>query len=154
MILLGLRLAQFVTAAVVLGLTSYFLHQYYQYGVGSFNCLAYSVVIAAISVCLSLIWAISSSTTLTHIGADFVFSGAWFAVFAVLQDYYDDGSRCGSTSVWGNFDLTNDYCGQWNAAKAFAFLTAIFYFASLIVGLLAWDRARQTAATADGAPAR
>jgi hypothetical protein len=151
---LTLRLAQFVTAAVVLGLTSYFLHQYNKYGVGPFNRLVYSAVIAAISVCLSLLWAISPSATLTHIGIDLIFSGAWFAVFGLLQDYSDDGLKCGSTWAWGNIDLTDNYCGQWNAAQAFAFLTAIFWFASFLVGILAWSKAKHAAAATDGAPAR
>lgn len=150
----GLRLAQLITAAVVLGLTSYFMHELHQPRVGPFACLFYSVVIAAISVCLSLVWAISANTSLTQIGSDFVSTGAWFAVFAVLQDYFDDGSKCGSTWAWNNLDVTNNYCGQWNTAKAFAFLAAMFFLASFIVCLLAWDGARQRASTAEGVPAR
>lgn len=151
---LSLRLAQFITAAVVLGLTSYFLHQYNKHSIGPFNRLVYSVVIAATSVCLSLLWAITPSATLTHVGADIILSGAWFAVFGLLQDYSDDGLKCGSAWAWGNIDLTDNYCGQWSAAQAFAFLAAIFWFASFIVGILAWSKKKHAATAAEGVPAK
>jgi hypothetical protein len=149
-----LRIAQFITAAVVLGLIAYFLHQYDKYHVGPFNRLVYSVIIAAISVWLSLLWVILPHATWAHWLTDLIFCAAWFAVFGLLQDYYDDSINCGSTWAWNNINFTNNYCGQWNAAQAFSFLAAVFWFASFIVGVLAWSKAKHAPVATDGAPAR
>ncbi|KAF1934004.1 uncharacterized protein M421DRAFT_110237 [Didymella exigua CBS 183.55] len=151
---IALRVAQFITAAVVLGLTAFFLHQYDKYHIGPFNRLVYSVVIAALSVWLSLLWVVLPHATWAHFGTDLIFCAAWFAVFGLLQDYYDDSMKCGSMWAWNNIDLTNNYCGQWNAAQAFSFLAAVFWFASFIVGILAWSKARHSPVATDGAPAR
>jgi hypothetical protein len=151
---IALRFAQFVSAAVVLGLTAYFLHQHEAHNVGPFSRLIYSVVIAAISVWLSLLWMILPHATIVHFVTDLFFCAGWFAVFGLLQDYYHDSLNCGSTWDWASIRLRNSYCGQWNAAQAFSFLAAVFWFASFIVGIVAWSkRDRQTVAT-DGGPVR
>lgn len=147
-----LRLAQFVSAAIVLGLSAYFLHQYDTHRIGPFARLVYSTIISALSVWLALLWIALPHATFVHIGTDLLFCGAWFAVFGLLQDYYDDAIECGSIWKWGSIDLTDNYCGQWNAAQAFAFLAAVFWFASFLVGVLVWSRGRAPVAT-DGAPA-
>jgi hypothetical protein len=132
---LALRSAQFVCAAIVLGLSTYFLHQYDTHHIGLW---------------IAIIWMLHGTASLVHIGADLFFCAAWFAVFGLFQDYYDDQIKCGSVWNWGNIDLTNNYCGQWNAAQAFSFLSAVGWFASFLVGVLAWRRARHPVAT-DGA---
>lgn len=150
---ISLRVAQFITATVVLGLTSYFLHEYDNHSAGNFNRLIYSAVISAISVCLSFFWTILPHATWAHIGADLIFCAAWFAVFGLLQSYYDD-INCGDTWAWGSINFTKNYCGQWNATQAFSFLAAIFWFASFIVALLAWSKARHSPVVTDDAPAK
>lgn len=90
--------------------------------------------------------------TLVHTGTDLLLCAAWFAVFGLLQDYYNDRMQCGSSWSWGGIDLTDNYCGQWNAAQAFSFLAAVFWFASFVVGLLAWSRRDRTVGDAEGAP--
>ncbi|KAF3004269.1 hypothetical protein E8E13_008290 [Curvularia kusanoi] len=147
----ALRFAQFVCAAIVLGLSAYFLHQYDAHHVGPFNRLVFSTVVSAITVWLAVLWMALDHSTVIHIGTDLFFCAAWFAVFGLLQDYYDDQIKCGSVWNWGSIGVTNNYCGQWNAAQAFSFLAAVFWFASFLVGILAWSRARATVA-ADGAP--
>jgi hypothetical protein len=147
---LALRSAQFVCAAIVLGLSTYFLHQYDTHHIGPFNRLAFSTIISSVSLWIAIIWMLHGTASLVHIGADLFFCAAWFAVFGLFQDYYDDQIKCGSVWNWGNIDLTNNYCGQWNAAQAFSFLSAVGWFASFLVGVLAWRRARHPVAT-DGA---
>lgn len=147
---LALRLAQFVCAAIVLGLSAYFLHLYDTHHIGPFNRLVFSTAIASVSLWIAVIWTLHGTATLVHIGADLFFSAAWFAVFGLFQDYYADWIKCGSVWDWGGVGLVGSYCGQWNAAQAFSFLSAVAWFASFLVGILAWQRARYPVA-ADGA---
>ncbi|KAF9698822.1 hypothetical protein EKO04_003156 [Ascochyta lentis] len=151
---IALRFAQFVSAAIVLGLTAYFLHQREAHNIGPMSRLIYSIIIAAISLWLALLWMILPHSTIVHFVTDLLFCAAWFAVFGLLQDYYDDQLQCGSPWAWGNIRLTNNYCGQWNAAQAFSFLAAVFWFASFIVGILSWSKRDRTPVTTDNAPAR
>lgn len=152
-IAIALRFAQFVSSTIVLGLTAYFLHKYDESHIGPFSRLVYVVVVAALSTWISLLWMVLPTATSVHFVSDLIFCASWFAAFGLLQDYYDDQIECGSTWKWGDIDVTNNYCGQWNAAQAFSFLAAVFWFVSFIVGILAWSNARATVAT-DGAPAR
>lgn len=68
---LGLRIAQFVFAVIVLGLTAYFLHARNKYGVGPFARLVYSVVWSSLSIIASVIWAIPTTSSMTGYGSDF-----------------------------------------------------------------------------------
>jgi hypothetical protein len=89
---LALRFAQFVCAAIVLGLTAHFLHIYNKHATvsndGPFDRLIYSAVIASISAVLALVWTVPSPNSIVHWGVDLVFAGAWLAVFGILQDWY------------------------------------------------------------------
>lgn len=145
-ILMALRLAQFICAAVVLGLTSYFLHLEHKHSIGPFGRL-YSAIIAAVSLATALFWLVpSTAIPLAHVIADLLFCGAWFAVFGLLQDWYADAMHCGSTWDWDEMSLRNGLCGKWNAAQAFAFMAAILWFISFIMGVLAWKRHGATSA--------
>lgn len=140
---IALRIAQLISSAVVLSLSAYFLHQRSQNpSAGPFARLIYTVVIAAISVWLSLLWIFLPHATLVHFITDLILCAAWFAVFGVLQDWFDDALRCGSSWDWGNIGLSGGTCGMWNAAQAFTFLSAVFWFASFLVGVLAFSHLR------------
>jgi hypothetical protein len=85
--------------------------------------------------------------------ADLLFCAMWFAVFGLLQDTYEDGMNCGNKWKWADMALKNGMCGQWNAAQAFAFLSAIFWFASFVLGLLVWKSAARRPVGGVAAPA-
>jgi hypothetical protein len=157
----ALRAAQFICAAVVLGLTSYLLHLNHKYNIGPVGrlctpplspssplsspfcythlpSLVYAVVIAAISVVASLIWLLPTVHHIANYIADLLFCAMWFAVFGLLQDSYENEMMCGNKWHWEDMGLKNGMCGQWNAAQAFSFIEAILWFASFVLGLLVW----------------
>jgi hypothetical protein len=138
---LALRFAQFVCAAIVLGLTAHFLHIYNKHATvsndGPFDRLIYSAVIASISAVLALVWTVPSPNSIVHWGVDLVFAGAWLAVFGILQDWYDNALMCGNGWHWRFF---NGGCGEWSVAQAFAFLSAVLWFMSFVVGLFVWSK--------------
>lgn len=151
---MALRLAQFVCATVVLGLSSYLLYLEHEHDIGPFSRLFYSAIISSISVIASLIWLISSTILpVTHIVADLLFCGAWFAVFGLLQDWYKDVMYCGSKWSWYAMSAREGLCGNWNAVQAFAFLSAIFWFVSCMLGVLAWKKDSTAPAATGSAPA-
>jgi hypothetical protein len=65
-----LRLGQFIFAAIVLGLTAYFLHQHNRHGVGPFARLVYSVVWSSLSIIFAIIWAIPTTSSMTGYVSD------------------------------------------------------------------------------------
>ncbi|KAF1941542.1 hypothetical protein EJ02DRAFT_512340 [Clathrospora elynae] len=146
----ALRFAQFLCAAIVLGLTSYFLQQNHKYDLGPFGRLFYSVVIAAVSVVVALLWMLPTTHHIVNYMTDLFFCGAWFAVFGLLQDWFEDQMHCGSSWQWDHMGLHDNLCGQWNAAQAFSFLSAVFWFASFVLGILVWKRASAPVATTAG----
>jgi hypothetical protein len=75
---LVLRVAQFVFAAIVLGLTAYFIYQRNRYGVGPLGRTIYTLVIATFSVIGSLVWMIPTKSSIASYASDFFFSAAWF----------------------------------------------------------------------------
>ncbi|KAF1838753.1 hypothetical protein BDW02DRAFT_465340, partial [Decorospora gaudefroyi] len=135
---LALRISQFLCAAVVLGLTAYLLHLTHKHSTGPFGRLTYTVVLSATSTLASLIWMLPTTPHMVNLIGDLLFCGAWFAVFALLQDWYEDSLGCGSTWAWSQMGREGR-CGQWNAAQAFAFLAAVFWFASFVLGVVVWS---------------
>ena len=72
---LFLRFAQFVCAAIVLGLVAYFLDRRNdnQWD-GLFGRLVYTIVIAALSVLFSLVWLIPTASAMMHYPFDLLMS--------------------------------------------------------------------------------
>lgn len=65
-----LRAAQFIFAAIVLGLTAYFLHQRLRHGVGPFGRVIYTVIWSSLSILFSIIWMIPTKSTIASYGSD------------------------------------------------------------------------------------
>jgi hypothetical protein len=132
-----LRFAQFVCVAVVLVQASYLLHhQQHQYYNDSYGRLAYSVVIAIISLIASLTWILPITSHIVNVIGDVLLCSAWFAVFGLLQDWYQNAMSCGSIWAWNEMSLRNSLYSKWNNAQAFSFLNAVSWFASFAAALL------------------
>lgn len=65
-----LRIAQFVFATIVLGLTAYFLYQRTRHGVGPFARIVFTVIWASLSIIFAIIWAIPTSSSMTGYVSD------------------------------------------------------------------------------------
>ena len=88
-----LRLAELVFGAIVLGITSHYLHL--TKGVSAWNQgrFIYTDVIAALSIILALIWLFPFSRSFIHWPADLAISIAWFVSFGLLVRWL--GGSCG-----------------------------------------------------------
>ncbi|EOD44951.1 hypothetical protein GTA08_BOTSDO08150 [Neofusicoccum parvum] len=133
-----LRFGEFVAAAVCLGLSAHFLHQYNETGTGPHGRTIYVIVIAAISVVVSLIWMIPFTGTFFHYPFDFVLSLAWFAAFAALVNYIHD-QNCGGVFHWRGL-ARGGFCDRWKADEAFAFIGACFWLASTLLGAYVYHK--------------
>jgi hypothetical protein len=65
-----LRVAQFVFAAVVLGLTAYFIHSRMRHGVGPFGRTIFAIVWSSLSILFSVIWMIPTKSSMASYGSD------------------------------------------------------------------------------------
>ena len=135
-----LRAAQFVFAAIVLGLTAYFLHARVRHGVGPFGRIVYTVIWSSLSILFSIIWMIPTKSTIASYGSDLVFTAGWAAAFGVLVRYFNT-QACGSAWAWTGFSLSrSNTCGQWKAAQAFSFLSLVVWFATFVLGVITYHR--------------
>lgn len=65
-----LRVAQFVFAAVVLGLTAYFMYARQRRDVGPFGRTIFAIVWSSLSILFSIIWMIPTKSTIMSYGSD------------------------------------------------------------------------------------
>lgn len=147
-----LRFGEFVCAAVVLGIISWFLHQYDKFGIGPLGREVYTVIIAALSVIFSIVWLIPTTGSMLHYPADLFLAAAWFAAFGVLVNWIEK-INCGGIFHWGGILARGSYCGKWKAAEAFSFIGACFWFASFLLGVYVYHKLSRPA-TVDGAGRR
>jgi len=135
---LALRFAEFVCAAVVLGIDAHFLNIHHKYHTGSLGREIYVIVIAVLAIILALVWMLPTRSAMLHVPADIIIGLAWFAAFGVLVNYIKS-QNCGGFFTWGNITHGSE-CDKWQAAEAFSFLSAIFWMASAIVGLWVYHK--------------
>ncbi|KAK4149955.1 CASP-like protein UU5 [Chaetomidium leptoderma] len=142
-----LRLAELAFAAIVAGLNGKYLHAAQGASSWQLGRFIYAEVVAGISIVLAIIWLIPFSGSFTSWPGDLFISVAWFAAFGLLVDWL--GGNCGDVFNWGgiSFDGTAS-CTQWKATIAFAFLSAICWLVSAILGFY-WVR-RHRAVAVDG----
>jgi succinate dehydrogenase hydrophobic anchor subunit len=112
---------------------SYELHLHHESHAGDgdpFGREVYTEILSAISLLLSLVWMIPFN--IMHYPADFLLSAGWFADFAVLLIWLHK-IDCGSAFGWNGIQHLHNDCTRWRASEAFAFLSAIFWFASFVL---------------------
>ena len=88
-----LRLAELAFAAIVLGITSHYLHV--TKGVSAWNQgrFIYTDVVAGLSVVLAIIWLFPFSGSFIHWPADLFISIMWFVSFGLLVNWLN--GSCG-----------------------------------------------------------
>jgi hypothetical protein len=150
LISLILRFTEFVCAAVVLGIDANFINKYRHNQGGPIGREIYIIIWAVFSVLFSLFHMIPTVHSMLHVVADIIFSAGWFAAFGLLVNYIR-GVNCGSYFTWGMFHpishqitrLTYNLggithggvCNQWQAEEAFAFIAAVAWLLSAVVGV-------------------
>ncbi|KAK4190702.1 CASP-like protein UU5 [Podospora australis] len=133
-----LRLAELAFAAVVAGLNGDFLHA--SRGASSWDLARhiYTEVVAGLSILFAIVWLFPFSGSFIHYPADFFLSILWFIAFGLLVDWLN--GSCGYIFDWGEFSFRDTAsCSQFKAVVAFAFLSAICWLVSAILGLY-WTR--------------
>jgi hypothetical protein len=128
---LGLRFAEFVCAAVVLGLDAHFLKIHHDQHTGPLGREIYIIVLSCLSVVLALLWMLPTIHAMLHVPADIIISLGWFASFGLLvNELHKTG--CGSYFTWRGLSH-GGVCHQWQAAEAFSFIGAVLWAVSAIV---------------------
>lgn len=106
-----LRVAQFVFAVVVLGLTAYFMHERTRRGIGPFARTIFAIVWSSLSIIFSIVWMIPTKSTMASYGSDLrkslslltlVMQQRWTNAHQSSQQAGPPSSRCwssGSTAL-------------------------------------------------------
>lgn len=139
-----LRLGELAFAAIVAGITGEFLHQSQGASSWELGRHIYSIVVAAISIVLAVVWLIPFSGSFIHWPADFLISVMWFVSFGLLVDWLNGG--CGYVFNWGGILGHDNFCAKQKANVAFAFLSAILWLVSALLGIY-WVRRHETVTT-------
>jgi len=142
-----LRVGELAFACVVAGLTGEYLHSVEHVSTGTKGRFIYTEVIAAISILLALLWLLPFSGGFIHWPIDLFLFAAWIVSFALMVNFL--GDSCGSTFDWSN-NFGSGQCQHFKADEAFAFLSAIFWLVSALVGIYYVHRHRTTATTTTG----
>ena len=91
----------------------------------------YSIVVAALSIFLSIIWLIPFGSSIVHYPTDLIMFLLWIIVYGLMVSFIAP-LNCGSIWAWG--DITQQgTCQKWKAAIVFSFLSAVFWFVSALV---------------------
>ncbi|KAM0333293.1 hypothetical protein ACHAQA_001954 [Verticillium albo-atrum] len=134
-----LRTAELAFAAIVTGLVGHYLDVSTASAWTNARHI-YTIVVSAISILLALLWILPFSSTFVHWPVDLFISILWFVAFGLLVDLIGNG--CGGVFNWSNITIRgDDACGRFKAIVAFAFLSAICWLASAVIGFF-WTRRR------------
>ncbi|KAJ5966352.1 hypothetical protein N7481_013066 [Penicillium waksmanii] len=129
-----LRIAEIAFAAVVAGIIGHYLHSFREIEPWPQGRWIYTEVVAGISILFGLLWLIPFSSGFFSWPLDVLISFAWFAAFGLLVNTINQ-LPCGGIWNWNFIRHRNDVCGRWKAAEAFAFLSAIVWLVSALVGI-------------------
>lgn len=148
---MALRAAELVFAAIVAGVTGEYLHKSNasSWDLGRF---IYTEAVAALSILFALLWLIPFSGTFIHWPVDIFMSILWWISFGLLVDLI--GTGCGGIFDWNNVAPRGDQCGKFKADIAFAFLSALLWLVSALVGFFWVQKRERRVARADAAHAR
>jgi len=139
-----LRVLELVSATIVVGIVGDALHDADMAHSRPSSRFIYTEVVAALSMLLSLLLLIPFTAGFDLWPLDFVFFILWIVAFSLLADWIIP-MNCNWT--WGNGYLENDaatQCSLWKAALAFAFISAVLWLLSSLVGMWFMWRTRGT----------
>ncbi|KAI1085188.1 membrane-associating domain-containing protein [Whalleya microplaca] len=132
------RLAELAFAAIVAGINGDYLHSVKNTSSWDQGRFIYTEVVAGIAIFLSLIWLFPFSGSFVHWPIDIIISICWFVAFGLLVNYLD--GACGYVFNWNGVSFSRyDACGRWKAVIAFAFVSAICWLVSALIGII-WVR--------------
>jgi len=145
LISLCLRAAEFICAAVVIGLDAHFLYIHHKTKYGPLGREIYVIVLSSLALLLSLVWMLPTTSAMLHVPMDLIISLGWFAAFGVLVNFLHS-SGCGSAFSWGGITHGGS-CNQWQAAEAFSFISGCLWAASALIGLWVYHRVSRNRTT-------
>ncbi|KAK0638908.1 membrane-associating domain-containing protein [Cercophora newfieldiana] len=133
-----LRLAELAFAAIVAGLTGVYLAANKGASSWSLGRFIYTEIVAGLSIIFAIVWLFPFSGSFIHWPTDFIISVMWFVAFGLMVDWLN--GACGNVFNWDGITINdNNTCSQWKANVAFAFLSAIVWLVSAILGIY-WVR--------------
>ena len=144
LISIPLRLGEIAFAAIVAAIIGSYMRHHSSSDNWPQARFIYTLVVSALSMLFGLIWLIPTSGGFFSWGADIFLSLCWWAAFALMVLFTKQ--QCGSGAFdWNGIKVMghDGGCAQWRAVQAFAFLSAVFWLVSAIVGIWFTHRERR-----------
>jgi hypothetical protein len=118
---------------IVVGIVSHFLYYYEDNTAYPKVPLVGAEVVAVLSMLCCILWILSWTTDFYNIGANLLFSLAWFAAFGSLMEYVDR-HHCTTSpfNIHYRNKIGDGLCKEWRVAEAFAFITGVFSLGNVI----------------------
>ncbi|KAG5916550.1 hypothetical protein E4U53_004299 [Claviceps sorghi] len=139
--ILALRVLQFVSAAIVTGITAYFLAESdtTTWNLGRF---IFTQLIAGISLLAIIVNLLPRFDSFFQVPVDVALSLLWWGVFGLLFNFV--GYPCGWVFEWMNIPAPFEpQCARFNASTAFAFAAAILFLLCAILNVVVERRGGQ-----------
>ncbi|PSR92014.1 hypothetical protein BD289DRAFT_365135 [Coniella lustricola] len=146
------RLAELAFATIVAGITGHYLHVVRGASSWSLGRFIYTEVVAGLSILLALLWLLPFAGSFIHWPIDILLSIMWFIAFGLIVNWFY-GVSCSYFWHWSAFRFRGPAgsCGSWRTDTAFAFLSAICWLLSALLGIY-WTRRKRNQAVATGPP--
>ncbi|KAH7137381.1 hypothetical protein B0J13DRAFT_639772 [Dactylonectria estremocensis] len=145
-----LRLTQFSSAVIVLGILSRFCYVISIAQAHADGRVIYAMVVAGISIVFTIPFCLPFDTLFLAFPFDLVLWVMWLVAFCLLETRTSTGS-CSSSwyyNYWGyywgrfwdvgsigNVDIKTAGCSQWRATLAFSFIASFLHLLSGILGI-------------------
>jgi len=146
-----LRIAEFISSVVILGILGHFLWIVSDANVYSDPRIVYTTVIASISTFLSVVLILPFTYTFLAFPVDFIMAILWLVAFCLMEavtgintcdavwywsywGYYWGGYYRTPIVVNGPFDVGWSGCSSWRTVIAFSFIQFFLFSCSAILG--------------------
>ncbi|KAG5913189.1 hypothetical protein E4U42_001387 [Claviceps africana] len=139
--ILALRVLQFASAAIVTGITAYFLAASHT-TTWNLGRLIFTQLIAAMSLVIILANLLPSFDSFFQVPVDIAMSLLWWGVFGLLFNFTE--YPCGWVFEWMNIAAPFEpQCARFSASTAFSFAAAVLFLLSGVLNVFVERRIGQ-----------
>ncbi|KAK3078888.1 hypothetical protein LTS18_006362 [Coniosporium uncinatum] len=128
---MALRLLEFASSCIVLGIMAYFIHRQRQYNAAPRGRTIYTLIVSIFGLLVSLIALAPAFHFKPIYPLDLLLSFAFFAAFGATNHWVNERG-CYAGFLWAGVSRPNR-CRKWTAAESFCFIAGFFFLCSAIL---------------------
>ncbi|KAK3080824.1 hypothetical protein LTS18_012794 [Coniosporium uncinatum] len=143
---MALRLFEFASSCIVLGIMAYFIHRQRQYNAAPRGRTIYTLIVSIFGLLVSLIALAPAFHFKPVYPLDLLLSFAFFAAFGATNHWVNERG-CYAGFLWAGVSRPNR-CRKWTAAESFCFIAGFFFLCKAILSIYVYHRVRPREANA------